>query len=142
MLLSQLLVVAAVSCIPGLVGVPLPSCLHVATMPPRCLLVSQVSSFSLSIFFLQASLRNLRLDLYLFVIYSFLTVRYVESWFPDLGSNLCPGPPGKFPFSLTRTPVVGLRVSPGQFLSDIPNLYLQRPFSHVWSHLPVLGARA
>lgn len=47
MLLSQLLVVAAVSYIPGLVGVPLPSCLHVATTLPPCLPVSQVSSFYL-----------------------------------------------------------------------------------------------
>ena len=48
-------------------------------------------------------------------------------------------PPGKFPLSLTRTPVIGLRVSPGQLLSDILNLYLQRPLSHVWSLLQVLG---
>lgn len=92
MLLSQLLVVAAVSCVPGLVSVPLPPCLHVATTPALGLPGSQVSSFFLSIFFLEVSLRNLRLDFYLFVMYLFLAVWCVESWFPDLGSNLCPLP--------------------------------------------------
>ena len=93
MLLSQLLVVAAVSCVPRLVRVPLPPCLHVAT---RLAWVSlgfrSPPSFSLSIFFLEVSLRDLRLDFYLFVIYLFMAVRCVESWFPDLRSNLCPLP--------------------------------------------------
>lgn len=73
MLLSQLLVVAAVSCVPGLVGVPLPPSLHVAMTPPLGLPGSQVSSFFLSKYLLSGSfLKEPQIGL-LFICYLFIS---------------------------------------------------------------------
>ena len=72
MLLSQLLVVAAVSCVPGLVGVPLPPCLHVATRLALGLPGFQVSSFFLSKYLLSGSfLKGPQIGL-LFICYLFI----------------------------------------------------------------------
>lgn len=76
-----------------------PACMWPQHCPPVSLCLRSPPSIS----FLEASLRNLRLGFYLFGIYLFLAVQCVESWFPDLGSNLCPRPPGKFPFSYKDT---------------------------------------
>lgn len=69
-----------------------PACMWPHASPWVSLGFRSPPSFSLSIFFLEVSLRDLRLDFYLFVIYLFMAVRCVESWCPDLRSNLCPLP--------------------------------------------------
>lgn len=118
-LLSQLLVVAAVSCIPGLVGVPLPSCLHVATtLPPVSLCLRSPPSIS----FLEASLRNLRLGFYLLVFIYFWLYSVWNLGSLTWGRTCAPRPPGKF-LSLTRTPVAGLSKQGNFFLISLAYIY-------------------